>query len=109
MLCSSPARRCRRPRRSGTRHLDLIVDPFFVRGGRTSRARLARAGQPAARRVGYGWPAVVGVALGTLVGQSVWAMRGLDPIFQVLRTVPPLAWLPMSLAAFRDASRRRSS
>ena len=30
-------------------------------------------------------------------------MRGLDPIFQVLRTVPPLAWLPISLAAFRDS------
>ena len=30
-------------------------------------------------------------------------MRGLDPIFQVLRTVPPLAWLPLSLAAFREA------
>src|SRR5207237_9603273 len=29
-------------------------------------------------------------------------MRGLDPIFQVLPTVPPLAWLPLSLAAFRD-------
>ena len=29
-------------------------------------------------------------------------MRGLDPIFQVLRTVPPLAWLPLSLAAFQD-------
>jgi nitrate/nitrite transport system permease protein len=42
------------------------------------------------------------VALGTLVGLSTWAMRGLDPIFQVLRTVPPLAWLPLSLAAFRD-------
>ena len=42
------------------------------------------------------------VLLGAFVGQSVWAMRGLDPIFQVLRTVPPLAWLPLSLAAFRD-------
>src|SRR4029434_358606 len=44
----------------------------------------------------------VGVALATLVAQSTWAMRGLDPIFQVLRAVPPLAWLPLSLAAFRD-------
>jgi nitrate/nitrite transport system permease protein len=44
------------------------------------------------------------VALGALVGQSLWAMRGLDPIFQVLRTVPPLAWLPISLAAFRDSA-----
>ncbi|MEO8685978.1 MAG: nitrate ABC transporter permease, partial [Devosia sp.] len=32
------------------------------------------------------------------------AMRGLDPIFQILRTVPPLAWLPLSLAAFMDAA-----
>src|SRR4029079_9894826 len=30
------------------------------------------------------------------------AMRAVDPIFQVLRTVPPLAWLPLSLAAFRQ-------
>ena len=45
---------------------------------------------------------VAGVSLGVLVGQSTWALRGLDPIFQVLRTVPPLAWLPISLAAFRD-------
>jgi nitrate/nitrite transport system permease protein len=52
--------------------------------------------------LGYALASVVGIALGTLVGQSTWAMRGLDPIFQVLRTVPPLAWLPLSLAAFRD-------
>ncbi len=56
----------------------------------------------AARRLGYSMAAIVGIALGTLVGQSVWAMRGLDPLFQVLRTIPPLAWLPLSLAAFRD-------
>ena len=48
-------------------------------------------------------PAFAGIALGTLVGQSVWAMRGLDPIFQILRTISPLAWLPISLAAFRIA------
>jgi len=41
--------------------------------------------------------------IGTIIGQSIWAMRGLDPVFQVLRTVPPLAWLPIALAAFRDS------
>ena len=45
----------------------------------------------------------LGVLLGALVGQSVWMMRGLDPVFQILRTVPPLAWLPISLAAFMDS------
>jgi nitrate/nitrite transport system permease protein len=83
---------------------DLILDPFFVNGSQdiglgwrvlTSLQRVA---------VGFGLAAVVGVLVGALVGQSTWAMRGLDPIFQVLRTVPPLAWLPISLAAFRDAN-----
>jgi nitrate/nitrite transport system permease protein len=53
--------------------------------------------------LGYSLAAVVGVALGVLIGQSSLAYRGLDPIFQVLRTVPPLAWLPISLAAFKQA------
>jgi nitrate/nitrite transport system permease protein len=48
--------------------------------------------------------AVVGVLLGAILGQSLWAMRGFDPVFQVLRTVPPLAWLPIALAAFRDSA-----
>jgi nitrate/nitrite transport system permease protein len=81
---------------------ELIVDPFFDRGGLDKglfwhlSASLQRVG------LGYALASFVGVALGTLVGQSTWAMRGLDPIFQVLRTVPPLAWLPLSLAAFRN-------
>jgi nitrate/nitrite transport system permease protein len=81
---------------------ELIVDPFFDRGGLDKglfwhlSASLQRVG------LGYALASLAGVALGTLVGQSTWAMRGLDPVFQVLRTVPPLAWLPLSLAAFRD-------
>ena len=27
----------------------------------------------------------------------------LDPLFQILRTIPPLAWLPIALAAFQQA------
>ena len=46
--------------------------------------------------------ALAGIALGVLIGQSQIFLRALDPIFQVLRTVPPLAWLPLALAAFRD-------
>jgi nitrate/nitrite transport system permease protein len=81
---------------------ELIVDPFFDRGGidRGLFWHLSASLQRVA--FGYALASVAGIALGTLVGQSVWAMRGLDPVFQVLRTVPPLAWLPLSLAAFRD-------
>ncbi|RVU03374.1 nitrate ABC transporter, permease protein [Novosphingobium umbonatum] len=52
---------------------------------------------------GYTLAAVVGVALGMLVGTNKYAFRALDPLFQVLRTVPPLAWLPISLAMFQEA------
>ena len=81
---------------------ELILDPFFDNGGIDKG--LFWHLSASLQRVAYGYSiaAVVGIALGTLVGQSIWAMRGLDPLFQVLRTIPPLAWLPLSLAAFRD-------
>ncbi|WP_137109612.1 nitrate ABC transporter permease [Rhodobacter sp. SY28-1] len=82
---------------------ELILDPFFVYGSQdiglgwrvlTSLERVA---------YGFGLAAVVGVLVGAVLGQSALMMRGFDPIFQVLRTVPPLAWLPISLAAFMDS------
>src|SRR5467141_77405 len=81
---------------------DLIVDPFFDRGGLDKGLFWHLSASLQRVALGYLLASLVGVALGTLVGQSTWAMRGLDPIFQVLRTVPPLAWLPLSLAAFRN-------
>jgi nitrate/nitrite transport system permease protein len=104
LACASPKSSLPSPSRIWADAKDLIVDPFFVAGPQdiglgwrvlTSLGRVA---------IGFSIAAVVGIALGALVGQSQWAMRGLDPIFQILRTVPPLAWLPISLAAFRDAN-----
>ncbi len=103
LLCSKAGSSLPAPSKIWTEAYDLIVDPFFVAGPQdiglgwrvlTSLQRVA---------IGYGIASVFGIALGAFVGQSKWAMRGLDPIFQVLRTVPPLAWLPISLAAFRDS------
>jgi nitrate/nitrite transport system permease protein len=81
---------------------ELIVDPFFDRGGIDKGLFWHLSASLQRVALGYALACLAGVALGTLVGQSLWAMRGLDPIFQVLRTIPPLAWLPLSLAAFRD-------
>ena len=104
MLSSGPKSSLPSPSRIWLDSRDLITQPFFVNGPQdiglgwrilTSLQRVA---------IGFALASVVGVLLGALVGQSVWATRGLDPIFQVLRTVPPLAWLPISLAAFRDSA-----
>ncbi|WP_245898143.1 nitrate ABC transporter permease [Phreatobacter cathodiphilus] len=104
ILCSGSGATLPSPSQVWRDASDLILDPFFVAGSQdmglgwrvmTSLQRVA---------IGFGLAAIVGIVVGTIVGQSTWAMRGLDPIFQVLRTVPPLAWLPISLAAFRDAN-----
>jgi len=103
VLCMQPGATLPSPTKIWLEARDLIVDPFFVAGPQdiglgwrvlTSLQRVM---------IGYGFAGIVGIVLGTIIGQSVWAMRGLDPIFQVLRTISPLAWLPISLAAFRDS------
>jgi nitrate/nitrite transport system permease protein len=82
---------------------ELVLHPFYDRGGLDKGLGLHLLASLQRVALGFALSASVGVALGMLVGTSAIAMRGLDPIFQVLRTVPPLAWLPLSLAAFRDA------
>ncbi|WP_425374024.1 nitrate ABC transporter permease [Phyllobacterium bourgognense] len=104
VICSSPTASVPPPSRVVSETWELIVHPFYVGQGVDQGlfwhifASLKRVA------LGYCLAAIAGIALGALVGQSDWAMRGLDPIFQVLRTVPPLAWLPLSLAAFKDGS-----
>src|ERR1700755_1814057 len=78
---------------------ELIFDPFFDRGGIDKGLFWHLSASLQRVALGYSLAAIAGVGLGTLVGQSVWAVRGLDPLFQVLRTIPPLAWLALSLAA----------
>src|SRR5690606_30670572 len=82
---------------------DLILDPFFVNGTQDIGLGWRVIVSLEWVAIGFGLAAVGGVLLGALVGQPVWMMRGLDPIFQVLRPTPPLAWLPISLAAFMDS------
>lgn len=103
ILCMKPGATLPSPTKIWAEARDLITDPFFVAGPQdiglgwrvlTSLQRVA---------IGYGLAGIIGIMFGTIIGQSVWAMRGLDPIFQVLRTISPLAWLPISLAAFRDS------
>ncbi|WP_439520240.1 nitrate ABC transporter permease [Hydrogenophaga sp.] len=83
---------------------ELIIHPFYDNGG--NDVGVAWQLLASLQRVAYGYSlaVVAGVSLGVLVGQSTWALRGLDPLFQVLRTVPPLAWLPISLAGFQDGN-----
>ena len=81
-----------------------ISQPFFDNGG-TSKGlgwQILISLQRVA--LGYGLAAVVGVSIGGLLGLSRFIGKGFDPVIQVLRTVPPLAWFPISLMVFQDAT-----
>jgi len=81
-----------------------ISQPFFDDGG-TSKG-LGWQIQISLQRVaiGYGLAAIVGIAIGGLLGLNHFIGKGFDPVIQVLRTVPPLAWFPISLMVFQDAN-----
>jgi len=77
----------------------LLLNPFFDKGGLDkglfwqTLASLTRVAK------GYLAAAVVGISLGILVGVNQILNRALDPIFQFLRMIAPLAWVPITLIA----------
>jgi len=68
----------------------ILIFAVYDRGGR-QRFVLADLGQ-FTRVVSYSLAAIIGIGLGILIGTNKMMSKALDPIFQLLRTVPPLAW-----------------
>ena len=104
ILCSSAGANLPAPSQVWADASELIVNPFFDYGQGDIGLGLRVLTSLQRVAIGFGIAAIVGITVGAVIGQSIWAMRGLDPIFQILRTVPPLAWLPLSLAAFMDSA-----
>lgn len=102
ILCMSPASKMPGPVKVIEQTWRLILDPFYDNGGTDKGLGLQILISLERVALGYSIAAVVGIALGVLLGVSQFMRNGLDPIVQVLRTVPPLAWLPISLGIFQD-------
>jgi bicarbonate transport system permease protein len=76
--------------------------PFFDYGGLNKGLALQTWASFLRVATGYFFAAVVGIGTGILVGTSPLIGKALDPLFQFLRTVPPLAWVPIALAALQQ-------
>ena len=85
-----------------------VLEPFAYRGeldqgiGRFTWLSLVLVAK------GYTLALLIGTPLGFLLGASKVFSRTFDPIFQILRPVSPLAWLPLGLVLF-SGFRERSS
>jgi nitrate/nitrite transport system permease protein len=104
LLCMSPTSQVPSPLRMlNETWAEYITQPFFDNGG-TSKGlgwQILISLQRVA--MGYGIAAIVGITVGAMIGSSTVIRRGIDPVIQVLRTVPPLAWLPIALGAFQNS------
>ena len=104
ILCMSPTSNLPSPIKAFQDTWDpLIIHPFFDNGGTDKGLGLQITASLGRVAIGFTLSAIVGIGLGILVGTNKFIYDAVDPIFQVLRTVPPLAWLPISLAAFKDS------
>ncbi len=103
IACAQPGAMLPGPSRVLAETWELIANPFFDHGGTDKGLFWHLAASLKRVAMGFALSASVGILIGAIIGQSQLAFRALDPIFQVLRTVPPLAWLPISLAAFKAA------
>ena len=80
---------------------EMLLNPFYDRGGLDkglfwqTLASLGRVAQ------GYIIAAIVGITMGIVVGLNKSMNRALDPLFQFLRMVAPLAWVPIALVVFQ--------
>lgn len=103
ILCSGADSNLPTPIQTVQETWDLILNPFFDRGGTDKGMALQIFASLRRVAIGFTLSAIVGIILGIVIGSNALFYDALDPLFQVLRTVPPLAWLPISLAAFRDS------
>lgn len=80
----------------------LLLYPFYDLGGLDkglfwqTLASLGRVAQ------GYSLAALVGISVGVLVGTQPLINKAFDPLFQFLRMVAPLAWVPIALVALQQ-------
>lgn len=79
-----------------------LMYPFFDRGGLDKGLFWQTLESLKRVFIGYSLAAIVGISVGIMVGINPVLNKALDPLFQFLRTVPPLAWVPISLAALQQ-------
>ncbi|MCA3274281.1 MAG: nitrate ABC transporter permease [Roseomonas sp.] len=86
------------------RLLELLSDPFYVRGPNDQGIGVQIAYSLLRVGAGFGLAAIVAIPLGFVIGMSPLLNAALNPFIQVLRPVSPLAWMPLALYSIKDST-----
>jgi nitrate/nitrite transport system permease protein len=103
LLCMSESSLIPGPIRMVADTWNYIIDPFFDNGGTDKGLGWQILISLQRVALGYSIAAVIGIVAGTILGSNAFIRKGADPVIQVLRTVPPLAWLPIALGVFQNS------
>jgi nitrate/nitrite transport system permease protein len=104
LLTLSPDANLPSPTKVISQTWELIIDPFFDKGA-TNKGLFWQIWASVQRVLqGFTLAAIVGISVGIIIGTNEFLYDAFDPIFQILRTIPPLAWLPIALAAFQQSN-----
>lgn len=79
---------------------ELIIDPFFNKGGLNKGLFWLILASLQRVMFGYLIAVVIGIPIGFLISLNKFLRDAIDPIIQLLRPVAPLAWLPLAQAIF---------
>jgi len=79
----------------GSRFIHMLTEPYQ---GHT----LGGHALTSLKIVVLGWiiGGIIGMPLGILMGWNRWIRAAVNPIFQVLRPIPPIAWIPLAILWF---------
>ena len=80
-----------------------VVEPFTKRGEQDQGILRFTWYSMILVAKGYLLALLLGIPLGFLLGSSKLFAKTFDPIFQILRPVSPLAWLPLGLVLFKKS------
>jgi nitrate/nitrite transport system permease protein len=104
LLTLSPDANLPSPTKVISQTWELIIDPFFDKGA-TNKGLFWQIWASVQRVLqGFTLAAIVGISVGIIIGTNEFLFDAFDPIFQILRTIPPLAWLPIALATFQQSN-----
>ena len=93
-----------KPSEIGGRLVQLLSDPFYIRGPNDQGIGIQIAWSLGRVLLGFGIAALVAIPLGFVIGMSPLLNAALNPFIQVLRPVSPLAWMPLALFTIQDSS-----
>ncbi|MGD9869013.1 MAG: nitrate ABC transporter permease [Hyphomicrobiales bacterium] len=81
-----------------------VTDPFYDKGPNDKGIGIQLAYSLARVTLGFGMAALVAIPFGFLIGMSELIYKALDPFFQILKPISPLAWMPLALYTIKDSN-----